>query len=169
MRPFQIELLSTEAGFLAIKRFWDRVDRSGGPEGCWPWMGAITKSTGYGQATILGRHWNCHTFAYFEAVGPLPDRAHLDHVCHNEDVSCSGGNTCRHRRCCNPRHLVPKTPRANQSNADEPRQRGLFATHCANGHPWAENERWIVRGTRGGGKAGKRERYCAACNRERGR
>lgn len=32
----------------AEKRFWRKVDKSGGPDACWPWL-ASTHPGGYGQ------------------------------------------------------------------------------------------------------------------------
>lgn len=31
--------------------FWSRVDRSGGPDACWPWLGEVNRK-GYGQAMV---------------------------------------------------------------------------------------------------------------------
>lgn len=151
------------------EHFWARVDTSAGPDGCWPWT-LSTTSVGYGQVVMQGKRYATHVFAYMDRVGPVPEGLHLDHTCHNLDLSCSGGRECAHRRCCNPRHLVPKTPRDNLDSANLPRQRGPFVEQCPQGHLYdEENTGWITRGARGGKHPGRRERYCKACHRERAR
>lgn len=65
------------------------VDRSGGPDACWPWLGATT-ADGYGP----------YSACYVIANGPVPEGLELDH-------------TCRNRPCCNPRHLEPVTHAEN--------------------------------------------------------
>lgn len=84
------------------------VDRSGGPDACWPWMRS-PQPNGYGQLAGYTGHTSAHRFAYELAHGPIPDRLTVEHSCHTEKPTCPGGNTCPHRLCCNPSHmdLVP--------------------------------------------------------------
>src|SRR5689334_7900007 len=56
-RPGQGDSLSQD-------EFWSRVDRSGGPTACWPWMGPRTKD-GYGR--FRGRY--AHRIALEAALG----------------------------------------------------------------------------------------------------
>lgn len=90
-----------------------RVDRSGGPDACWPWMGSCDLG-GYGRIgsdkgqTNLATHrvaWECHYRAWL-----------LDlHVLH----------TCDNRRCCNPAHLWLGTHADNmQDKAQKNRANG---------------------------------------------
>lgn len=79
------------------ERLWSRVDRSAGPDGCWPWTGARLPH-GYGRMGVGSRREQTrrteltHRIAYAVHTG--------------EDVS---GLVVRHRcdnpPCCNPAHL----------------------------------------------------------------
>jgi hypothetical protein len=75
------------------------------PSGCWIWMG--TTPDGYGRITIPSRKrtYLAHRVAYEALVGPIPTGLTLDHLCHNDDLSCLGGERCQHRACVNPDHL----------------------------------------------------------------
>jgi hypothetical protein len=57
----------------------------------------------------------------------------IDHVCHSEATDCDGGDTCIHRRCINPNHLEPVTPRENSRRTNKARK-----THCVHGHLFDE-------------------------------
>lgn len=127
-------------------------------------------ATGYGQLTVQGKHWLAHKYAYVVTHGEI-DRGsgsgyqEIDHTCHNEDVSCSGGPTCRHRLCVNPVHLVLKEAKKNAEAALKPRKKGKFKEECPQGHKYDEqNTMWTTR-VRKGKKIN--ERQCKACNRER--
>ena len=82
-----------------IERFWAKVDRSGGPDACWPWMGALDPS-GYGAFKLAGRKVNSNRviFAISNGRWPAPgmDVAHAPIVCHN-------------RACCQPAHVREAT------------------------------------------------------------
>lgn len=94
------------------RRFWAKVDKSGGPDACWPWTGYVGPN-GYGQ---FGGHSGTrlvHRIAYEYMVGPIPDGLVLDHLCHTADPSCDAVNECPHRRCCNFRHHEPTTKGQN--------------------------------------------------------
>jgi hypothetical protein len=81
-------------------RFWGKVDRSAGPEACWPWLSAITRG-GYGLFTIsTGHQIYAHRMAYQLTTGPIQHPLIATHECDN-------------RVCCNPAHIVPGTPRKN--------------------------------------------------------
>lgn len=88
------------------------------------WKASI-KPSGYGQFHLDGTTVLAHRFAYEDAVGPIPEGLHLDHL-------------CGVRRCVNPAHLEPVTIAENNRRADAAKwQRNK--THCANGHPYTDD------------------------------
>lgn len=74
------------------ERFWSKVDKSGGPNACWPWT-ASTQGSGYGAFRLDGRHRNANRVALELHLGRL--LAEEEHACH----------TCDNPPCCNPNHL----------------------------------------------------------------
>jgi hypothetical protein len=48
---------------------------------------------GYGRASINGKKWQAHRWAYTEAYGDIPEGMVVRHMCHNP-------------ACINPEHLV---------------------------------------------------------------
>lgn len=81
------------------ERFWEKVDRSGGPEACWPWV-ALTSGSGYGAFQLDGRLQYAHRVAYEQMIGPIPPRVF---VCHRCDTPS----------CVNPAHLFLGTEAVN--------------------------------------------------------
>jgi len=76
-----------------LERF---VDRSGGPDACWPWRGGRVNRAGYGLIDMYGhgRAWQvrAHRAAYEQTNGPIVGDLSVLHRCDN-------------RVCCNPAHL----------------------------------------------------------------
>lgn len=115
---------ATRAEYLAANS-----DRSGGPHACWPWTGTIEKD-GYGQTKWHRKCERANRVAYEELVGPVPAGKVLDHACHVPET-CKLGSACPHRRCVNPRHLIPRT---SEQNVSVGRCYEAEQTHCLNGH-----------------------------------
>lgn len=142
----------------AVLLFWSYFDVSGGPDACHLWTGSIDKGYGQFQAAVLGGKKRVHVLAWELVNGEIPvheetGRKHdLDHECHNQDVSCPGGEECPHRRCGNLRHLSLKTMQENIDAADEPRKRGKFRTHFDCGCEITTENTYLIerKGTRNG-------------------
>lgn len=127
--------------------FDDRIDRSGGPDACWPWLGA-TRDGGYGSwwDPSLRRLVPSHREAARRAGIPI-DGLMVLHRCDNPP-------------CCNPAHLSAGTHVENmadmvakgrslrgQANPQFRHGRDVGkrqrlprepATHCPHGHPFDE-------------------------------
>jgi hypothetical protein len=102
---------------------------------CWTWTGAVSSKC-YGSVGYQGRVCSTHRLSYELLVGPILPGLQIDHL-------------CRNKRCCNPAHLEPVTPRVNvqRSHADQ--------ASCVNGHEYTpENTIYKKNGT---------QRNCRAC------
>lgn len=85
-------------------RFWSRVERSGGPDACWPFLGA-RHERGYGQIKIGGRLRRAHQVAWeLHNAAPFPKPLIGLHSCHNPN-------------CVNPSHIRPGTAAENYEDA----------------------------------------------------
>ena len=145
-----------------MKTIEDRFDfyttKPDGEEGCWLWTGSLIGG-GYGQIA-LGNHTlgYVHVAAYKRFVGDIPDGYDVDHVCHNEELDCAGGDGCRHRRCWNPSHLeaVPRSVNAGRGAKSFAR-----SGTCSKGHDVTQPGVMVSNG------AGKR--VCGLCRSNRRR
>lgn len=85
------------------RRFWAKVDRSGGPSACWPWLGARLRGA-HGQLTQHGKRRVASRVAWELTRGPIPAGKF---VCHR----------CDRGECCNPEHLFIGTQAENMRDA----------------------------------------------------
>ena len=95
-----------------VARFWSKVDRSGGPDACWPWKAAL-RSTGYGIFSVARfDNRSAHRIAHMLSGGTIPEGLF---VCHH----------CDNRLCCNPAHLIAASAKWNSHDA---KRKGRLAT-----------------------------------------
>ena len=84
------------------ERFWEKVDKSGGPYACWLWTASKNRK-GYGQFNAgakFGGSIGAHRMAYILETGEIPEGLVIDHICQRPD-------------CVNPAHLNPVTDSIN--------------------------------------------------------
>ncbi|WP_318196883.1 HNH endonuclease signature motif containing protein [Streptomyces sp. MCL20-2] len=130
---------------------------------CWIWTGSID---GYGYGRLKGndRYIRAHRLAHELFIGAIPEGLHVDHICHNSDEDCVGGDGCQHRRCVNPAHLEAVTHQVNLLRGKTIVAAAARSTHCPKGHPYDEANTIV----QGDGK--RRCRTCRqASERRRGR
>ena len=112
-------------------------------ESCWPWQQYITPK-GYGKFTLAGCQTGAHRAAYLLFVGPLAPGMQVDHVCHNSDKSCPGGDSCQHRRCVNPAHLEAVTGQVNTARGRTIAAANAAKEHCDSGHEFTPGNTYIM-------------------------
>jgi len=125
------------------ERLWAKVDRSGGPDACWPWQGSHN-GYGYGHIKLPEGHPSGNQFGMVYRIifelehGSISEGKEPDH-------------TCRNPPCCNPAHLEPVTHQENMRRARPFRTYPPRKLICKRGHPRKElpTGRW----------------YCPTCNR----
>jgi hypothetical protein len=88
------------------ERFWSKVDKSGGPDGCWPWAASVNKD-GYGRFKARGVNQNAHRVAV-ELVTNLPL------------LNLQANHRCDNRLCCNPKHIYVGNQSDNMRDRHNP-------------------------------------------------
>ena len=113
------------------ERLYRSIDRSGGPDTCWPWMLSRDRG-GYGRIAIGRRMTRAHVVMYRLTFGdPPPDKPRVLHTCDNPP-------------CCNPRHLWAGTiTDNNRDTVLKGRHVETKKTHCPQGHPYDEVNTYI--------------------------
>lgn len=92
-----------------LAAFWEKVDRSGGPDACWLWTGSLDDD-GYGKAGYQGEMWAPHQLSWVFSGMLKPSGLEIDH-------------RCRTRDCCNPAHMRLSTREGNAAGTGESSQR----------------------------------------------
>lgn len=126
-------------------RFWAKVDRSGGPDACWPWLGARSNG-GHGMFRLDGKTVPAHRVAVMLDGREIPPGHVPDHL-------------CRQRHCNNPRHLEVVSHRENTLRGAGPTAQHAAKDRCLRGHEFTEAN--TIRRSKG--------RECRACREERER
>src|SRR5688500_904159 len=126
-------------------------------EGCILWNAGM-HSDGYGTFIIGRKVHKAHRVSYTLEYGRIPEGLELDHTCHTRDKSCKGGITCKHRRCVNPQHLEPVTPRENYLRGRSTAKANADKTHCKYAHAFTADNIY---------GASQRRRPCKACTQRR--
>ncbi len=85
-----------------IEKFWSLLDKSGGPDTCWPWMGPRLASE-YGTFGFMGHKWLVHRLS-----------AHLSGMAIEGRVVC---HSCDNPICGNPAHLWVGSQKDNMQDA----------------------------------------------------
>lgn len=128
-------------------RFWPKVDRSAGLDGCWPWTGAAN-DLGYGMIQKGRRSEGkirAHRWVFLQAHGYLP--LVVMHECDNPP-------------CCNPLHLAGGDHLENaQEKVARRRHHEQAKERCPSGHLYDESNTRLYRG----------RRYCLSCQTTRNR
>ena len=127
------------------ERFWEKADRSGGPDACWPWTASMLPS-GYGHVYWLGHFHNASRVAFIIANGdPGNPKLVVDHL-------------CRNRACVNPAHLELVSNRENLLRSPFGAGGRARRTHCPAGHAYDQANTEVSR---------RNQRHCRTCRRIR--
>jgi hypothetical protein len=119
-------------------RFEAKIDRSGGPEACWPWTGSRLKGSGYGligEGGHRGRVLRANRVAYELANGPIPSGLEVRHACDNPP-------------CVNPKHLVLGTHAQNMADMAKRGRSARWGKVRGEQHPLRRNPELAARGER---------------------
>ena len=108
------------------ERVWLHVTK-GSPDECWIWQGGKSHN-GYGQMTSEGTTVRAHRVTWEIENGPIPVGLEIHHLCQNP-------------ACVNPNHLEVVTHEKNMHEFIPPNK---LKTHCPKGHPYDEENTYIV-------------------------
>lgn len=99
-------------------RFWEKVDKSAGPDGCWPWLGA-RDTFGYGRIrTSDGGIDGSNRIAWELINGPIPHDGSHHGICVL--------HKCDNPGCCNPKHLFLGNMGTNVRDMTQKNRHGMM-------------------------------------------
>jgi hypothetical protein len=108
-------------------RFWEKVDKSAGPDRCWPWRAALSEK-GYGIFGLRGKTYKAPRIVYRDHYGVDPGTLY---VCHN----CPDGDN---PACCNPAHFFLGTKAQNNADMVAKGRHVPGGTHSSEGYQRGE-------------------------------
>lgn len=100
------------------KNFWAKVEKIDAPDGCWIWVGSLTRK-GYGHFRVGDKLQSTHRISYNIHVGAVPKGLFVLHKC---DV----------RNCIRAEHLFLGT---NQDNMDDMVKKKRYFTGVTDNAP----------------------------------
>lgn len=106
-----------------IRRFWMKVDKSAGPDGCWLWT-ARRDPDGYGKFQIGPKGRQRHMKAHRVAVAIT--RGHID---------LAGLHRCDNPPCCNPAHVFEGTQQDNRRDCTLKARNAVGSRNGTRTHP----------------------------------
>lgn len=112
---------------------WELIDRSAGPDACWPWQGQRDRD-GYGRFWLDGQPGRSATIASRFVLTAKLGRPLAGLACH----------TCDNPPCCNPDHLYEGTHQTNrQDSLARDRWHRVKSDTCVRKHPWNEANTYV--------------------------
>lgn len=116
-------------------KFWAEVDRSGGPDACWPYSAAAPGKyglTGAGLAMTGSAAAHVVAFTLARGLPKAPDSGVvLRHLCDNKP-------------CCNPAHLLPGTQSENVGDVVRAKREGRSGPQAVSHPVAAPSGSWII-------------------------
>lgn len=125
------------------------------PNGCWEWQLSRNIKDGYAQfstsrtSTARAARWAYKTF-----VGPIPQGMTIEHLCHTQDETCSGGTACTHRLCVNWQFCLGLLSRVENVRRSRKIAAQIAITRCPANHEYSLANTWSYRNMRS----------CKTCN-----
>ena len=121
-------------------------------DGCWEWQKSLTVHGGYAQMMLSLEPKKPHLYTGHRASwlvfrGDIAAGLQIDHL-------------CRNRKCVNPDHLEPVSPKENTVRGEVSRE-GIRSTtplrHCSHGHPMTGDNIYVY------SNKGKPKTLCNTC------